>query len=305
MPARPVYDRIGGQYREGRREEPRIAAAILAALGGASPVVNVGAGPGSYEPRDRLVVAVEPSAVMVRPAPAGGGAAAVRAQAEALPFGDGTFGAAMAVLTVHHWTDRARGLAEMRRVADGPVVLFVCDPRRPAWWLHHYFPASRRLEARRETPLDELARLLGRPLEVIPVPVPADCADGFNGAYWRRPRAYLDPRVWRPMSALALIPDADREEGMHRLRADLDSGEWHRRWGHLLGLDELDLGYRVVVAAPDRYPAAPALSGGTTWPGSATTTRPRQRTRRSVRFRETGSGNGARRYDVTSGRCPG
>ncbi len=257
MPARPVYDRIGGQYREGRREEPRIAAAILAALGGASPVVNVGAGPGSYEPRDRLVVAVEPSAVMVGQRPPGA-APAVRAQAEALPFGDGTFGAAMAVLTVHHWTDRARGLAEMRRVADGPVVLFVRDPRRPAWWLHHYFPVSRRLEARRETPLDELARLLGRPLEVIPVPVPADCADGFNGAYWRRPRAYLDPRVWRPMSALALIPDADREEGMHRLRADLDSGEWHRRWGHLLGLDELDLGYRVVVAAPDRYPAAPS-----------------------------------------------
>jgi SAM-dependent methyltransferase len=297
VPARPVYDRIGGQYREGRREEPRIAAAILAALSGASPVVNVGAGPGSYEPRDRLVVAVEPSAVMVGQRPPGA-APAVRAHAEALPFGDGTFGAAMAVLTVHHWTDRARGLAEMRRVTDGPVVLFVCDPRRPAWWLHHYFPASGRLEARRETPLDQLARLLGRPLEVIPVPIPADCADGFNGAYWRRPGAYLDPRVWRPMSALALIPDADREEGMHRLRADLDSGEWHRRWGHLLGLDELDLGYRVVVAAT-------ALSGGTTWPGLPMTTRPRRRTRRSVRCRATGSRNGARRYGVTSGRCPG
>jgi SAM-dependent methyltransferase len=247
----PVYDRIGGQYRAGRREEPRIAAAIRTALGGASPVLNVGAGAGSYEPRDRLVVAVEPSAVMAGQRPAGT-APAVRAQAEALPFGDRTFGAAMAVLTVHHWGDRARGLAEMRRVADGPVVLFVRDPRAvPAWWLHHYFPATRRLEERRETPLDQLAGLLGRPLVVIPVPIPADCADGFNAAYWRRPRAYLDPGVWRPMSALALIPDADREEGMHRLRADLDSGEWLRQWGHLLALDELDLGYRVVVAAPD------------------------------------------------------
>jgi SAM-dependent methyltransferase len=254
----PLYDRIGGQYRQGRREEPRIAAAILAALGGASPVVNVGAGAGSYEPQDRLVVAVEPSAVMVRQRPPGA-ARAVRAHAEALPFGEKKFGAAMAVLTVHHWTDRARGLAELRRVADGPVVLFVRDPRAvPAWWLHHYFPASRRLEARRETPLDQLARLLGLALEVIPVPVPAHCADGFNGAYWRRPRAYLDPRVWRPMSALALIPEADREEGMHRLRADLDRGEWHRRWGHLLTLDELDLGYRVVVAAPDRPPGSTA-----------------------------------------------
>jgi len=250
--AQPVYDRIGGEYREGRREEPKIAAAILAALGGASPVVNVGAGTGSYEPRDRLVVAVEPSAVMVGQRPAGA-ASAVRAQAEALPFGDGTFGAAMAVLTVHHWGDRARGLAELRRVTDGPVVLFVCDPRaRPGWWLHHYFPAARRLEQRRETPLDQLAQLLGLPLEVTPVPIPAECAYGFNAAYWRRPRAYLDPAVWRPMSALALIPDADREDGMRRLRADLDSGKWHRRWGHLLALNELDLGYRLVVAVPDR-----------------------------------------------------
>ena len=247
MPVPLVYDRIGGQYREGRREDPRIAAAILAALGSASPVVNVGAGAGSYEPRDRVVVAVEPSAVMAAQRPPGA-APAVRAKAEALPFGDGTFGAAMGVLTVHHWGDRARGLAEMRRVASDSVVLFVRDPRTPAWWLHHYFPATRRLEASRETPLDQLARLLGQPLEVIPVPIPADCTDGFNAAYWRRPDAYLDPGVWRPMSALALIPDAEREEGMRRLRTDLDSGEWHRQWGHLLALDELDLGYRVVVA---------------------------------------------------------
>jgi len=246
----PVYDRIGGRYREARQEEPRIAAAILAALGDASPVANVGGGAGSYEPRDRLVVAVEPSAVMLAQRPPGA-APAVRASAEALPFSDGSFGAAMGVLTVHHWRDRARGLSEMRRVARGPVVLFVRDPRAvPSWWLHHYFPASKRLEANRETPLDQLASLLGLPLDVIPVPIPAGCTDGFNAAYWCRPRAYLDQHVWRPMSALALIPDADRERGMRRLRADLSSGEWHRRWGHLLALDELDLGYRVVVARP-------------------------------------------------------
>jgi SAM-dependent methyltransferase len=244
----PVYDRIGGRYREGRREDPRIAAAILAALGDAAPVVNVGAGAGSYEPRDRPIVAVEPSAVMLAqrsPHSAPG----IRARAEALPFSDGSFGAAMGVLTVHHWSDRARGLAEMRRVARGPVVLFTRDPRAvPSWWLHDYFPATRRLEASRETPLDQLASLLGRPLDVIAVPIPADCTDGFNAAYWNRPHAYLDPQVWRPMSALALIPDADRERGLRRLRTDLDSGDWHRRWGHLLALDALDLGYRVVVA---------------------------------------------------------
>jgi hypothetical protein len=124
------------------------------------------------------------------------------------------------------------------------------DPRTPAWWLHHYFPATARLEAARETPLSQLAELLGCRLDITPVPIPADCVDGFNAAYWRRPAAYLDPEIWQPMSALALIPAADRAEGQRRLRADLDSGEWNRRWGHLLDLGELDLGYRVVTAWP-------------------------------------------------------
>jgi SAM-dependent methyltransferase len=194
-------------------------------------VVNVGAGAGSYEPRDRRLVAAEPSAVMLAQRPPDA-APAVQARAEALPFGGGAFGAAMAVLTVHHWNDRARGLAEMRRVARGPVVLFVRDPRAvPSWWLHYYFPATRRLVASRETPLDELASLLDRPLDVIPVPIPADCADGFEAAYWRRPDAYLDPQVWRPMSALALIPDADRECGCPSCEVtDTDSGSAGSRW---------------------------------------------------------------------------
>jgi SAM-dependent methyltransferase len=248
-PEAPVYDRIGRQYRRGRRPDPRIAAPIWAALGDAPSVLNVGAGTGSYEPTDRPVVAVEPSAVMLTQRPAR--PAAVRAIAEKLPFGAGAFGAAMGVLTVHHWSDRARGLAELRRVTRGPVVLFTRDPRAvPWWWLHHYFPATARLEASRETPVEELAQLLGARLDVTPVPIPADCTDGFNAAYWRRPAAYLDPEIWRPMSALALIPAADRQAGMRRLRDDLDSGEWHRRWGQLLALDELDLGYRVVATRP-------------------------------------------------------
>jgi SAM-dependent methyltransferase len=243
----PVYDRIGGQYRRGRQEDPRIAISLQAALGAATPVLNVGAGSGSYEPRDRQVVAVEPSAVMLAQRPPGS-PPSVQAVAEALPFADDVFGAAMGVLTVHHWTDRARGLAEMRRVADGRVVLFVRDPYAvPTWWLYHYFPATARLEASRETPLGQIAELLGTDLAVTPVPIPADCADGFNAAYWRRPWAYLSPEIWRPMSALAMIPDADRNDGMRRLRADLGSGEWHRHWGHLLTMEELDLGYRVVV----------------------------------------------------------
>jgi SAM-dependent methyltransferase len=249
-PPAPVYDRIGEQYHRGRREDPRIAARIWAALGDASPVLNVGAGSGSYEPRDRPVASVEPSSVMLAQR-SPDAAPAVRATAEALPFRDNAFGAAMGVLTVHHWRDRARGLAEMRRVARGPVVLFTRDPRPvPSWWLHHYFPATARLEASRATPTEALAEMLGGRLEVTPVPIPADCTDGFNAAYWRRPRAYLDPEVWRPMSALALIGEADRGQGIRRLEADLDSGEWDRRWGHLLALDELDLGYQVITVRP-------------------------------------------------------
>jgi SAM-dependent methyltransferase len=241
----PVYDRIGARYATGRRTDPRIAAAIWAALGGARTVLNVGAGSGSYEPPGRRVVAAEPSPVMLAQRPHGA-APAVRAVAESLPFRDGAFDAAMGVLTMHHWADQDRGLAEMRRVA-GRVVLFLCDPqRRPSWWLGEYFPATARLEAARETRLTEVARVLG-PLEVIPVPLPGGCADGFNGAYWRRPRDILDPAVWRPMSALSMIGEADRAAGMRRLRADLDSGAWDRRWGHLLGMAELDLGYSVVV----------------------------------------------------------
>jgi SAM-dependent methyltransferase len=245
-----VYDRIGARYSAGRQTDPRIGAAVWAALGDASPVLNVGAGAGSYEPADRPVVALEPSGVMLSQRPAGA-APAVCAVAEALPFRDDAFGAAMGVLTVHHWRDRASGLAEMRRVARGPVVLFLRDGgNKPFWWLHHYFPATARLEASRETSAAEVARLLGARLEVIRVPIPADCADGFNAAYWRRPAAYLDPEIWRRMSALALIPAADRADGMRRLRADLDSGEWVRRFGHLLKLDELDLGYKVVASWP-------------------------------------------------------
>ena len=246
----PVYDRIGERYGQARRQDPRIARAIWSALGTAAPVVNVGAGGGSYEPEDRRVVAVEPSAVMIVQRPPSA-APAIQAVAEQLPFPDKSFGAAMGVLTVHHWSNRAHGLAELKRVSRGPIVLFTRDPRAVrAWWLHDYFPATARLEASRETPIPQLEELLGCPVDVIKVPIPADCTDGFNAAYWRRPEAYLDPAVWRPMSAIALIPDADRTEGMRRLEHDLANGDWHRRWGHLLERNELDLGYRVLIARP-------------------------------------------------------
>lgn len=179
-----------------------------------------------------------------------GAAPCVRATAEALPFRDEGFGAAMSVLSLHHWGDKAKGLAEMRRVSRGPVVLFGGTDRKlnTSWWLHDYFPATRALVWQRTYPAERVAAALG-PVTLVPVPIPADCVDGFEAAYWRRPAAILDPAVWRATSALSLIGDADRGAGMARLAGDLASGAWRRRYGHLLDLDELDLGYRVIVAA--------------------------------------------------------
>jgi hypothetical protein len=156
----------------------------------------------------------------------------------------------MSVLSLHHWTDKSRGLAEMRRVTRGPVVLFGGNDRdlNTSWWLHDYFPATRKLVFERSYPPERIAEALG-PVTLIPVPIPADCTDGFEAAYWRRPAAILDPAVWRATSALSLISDAERTAGMARLEADLASSEWRGKYGHLLELDELDLGYRVVIAA--------------------------------------------------------
>ncbi|HLK00757.1 MAG TPA: class I SAM-dependent methyltransferase [Streptosporangiaceae bacterium] len=243
-----VYDTIGTGYATARRADPRIAARLLDALGDAGTVLDVGAGTGSYEPRDRHVAAVEPSQVMLAQRPAEA-APAVRAAAEALPFRDDAFDAAMAVLTVHHWSDKHRGLTEVRRVTRGRIVMFTGFVRElnTSWWLHDYFPAMRGLVGGRVVPPETYAAVLG-PGEVIPVPIPADCTDGFEAAYWRRPEAVLDPARWQASSAFTMIGDADRAEGMARLAADLDSREWHRRYGHLLDLDELDLGYRILIA---------------------------------------------------------
>jgi SAM-dependent methyltransferase len=240
-----LYDAIGTGYAAHRRPDARIAARINAALGEARTVVNVGAGAGSYEPADRRVAAVEPSAVMVAQRPPGS-APAVRATADALPFPAASFDAALAVLTLHHWPDQARGLAELRRVARDRVVLLTWDPEGPAFWLvRDYFPEILDIDLPVFPPLERLAEVLG-PLTVEPVPVPADCTDGFLGAYWRRPHAYLDAGVRGAISVFARLRDVATP--LARLAADLDDGSWERRNGHLLTMQELDLGYRLVVA---------------------------------------------------------
>jgi SAM-dependent methyltransferase len=246
-----LYDSIGRGYARHRRADPRLAARIHAALGDARTVVNVGAGAGSYEPAGRRVVAAEPSAVMVRQR-APGSAPAVRASADALPFHDGAFDAAMAVLTLHHWPDWRRGLREMRRVARR-TVLFTWDPAAPGFWLvQDYFPAVLEVDRPVFPTFDEIAGVLG-PVDVQPVPIPADCTDGFLAAYWRRPEAYLDADLRGAISVFARIPDLATP--LARLAADLADGTWARRWGSLLEQTELDAGYRLVTAGPARVPS--------------------------------------------------
>jgi SAM-dependent methyltransferase len=243
------YDSIGRTYTATRATDPRIAARIWAALGDARTVVNVGAGTGSYEPPDREVTAVEPSAVMLAQRPPGA-APAVQASAEALPFDDDAFDAAMASLTLHHWSDWRAGCAELRRVARDRVVVFSWDPtyRGRMWLSAEYFETLSWQDVADFPSLPDQAAALHGEVEVVPIPW--DCRDGFFSAFWRRPEAYLDPGVRAGISTMA-----DREDqltdGLARLRADIDSGAWARRHADLLDLEELDLGYRLLVASLD------------------------------------------------------
>ena len=239
------YDTIGLDYARLRRPDPRIAARIATALKDAQSVLNVGAGAGSYEPRGRAVTAVEPSAAMNAQRPAHRPATVVQASAEALPFADDAFDAAMAVLTVHHWDDPRRGLMEMVRVSRGPVVVLTHDPAFRDVWLLDYLPALRDLDQGIMPGLDELtAWLPGARIE--PVAVPHDCRDGFLYAYWRRPAAYLDARVRAAMSPFHALGDGARD-GLDRLERDLADGTFSRRYRDVLQRDSLDVGYRLLV----------------------------------------------------------
>jgi SAM-dependent methyltransferase len=244
----PSYDLIGRSYDRHRHPDPRIAARIDAALAGAGSIVNVGAGTGSYEPAGRRVVAVEPSRVMIAQRPRGA-APVVCAVAEALPFADGSFDVATAILTVHHWTDFRQGLGEMRRVARRRVVVLTWDRERfheAFWFVRDYLPEVAHAE-RGLAALAEITAVLGA-CAVQAVPIPHDCTDGFFGAYWRRPEAYLDPETRAAISGLARVGEAVVRPAVARLAADLASGAWARRYGHLRASAEIDLGYRLVVA---------------------------------------------------------
>ncbi len=247
MSVRVDYERHGRTYAQHRRSDPRIAARIHAALGDARTVLNVGAGAGSYEPSDRWVLAVEPSATMRAQRPADA-APAIAGRAEALPFDDGAVDAAMACVTIHHWETPQRGLAELRRVARGPVVIFTFELDALPAWQHEFLREGVVKEQPRFPALDEIAAALGGRTRVERIPTPGDCMDGFFEAFWRRPEALLDPEVRSAQSVWALLEPHEEQRVVQRLADALDSGAWDAEHGHLREQDSFPGALRLVIS---------------------------------------------------------
>jgi SAM-dependent methyltransferase len=249
MPRRVDYEQLGPSYPRHRRADPRIAARIHAALGSARTVLNVGAGTGSYEPHDRWVLAVEPSAAMRarRPPEA---APAIVARAEALPLDDRSVDAAMACVTIHHWESPAAGLAELRRVARGAVVVFTFELASLPRWQREYLREGLVLEEPRFPSIADIAAALGGRTRVERMPTPSDCRDGFFEAFWNRPEALLDADVRASQSMWRLLDAGVEQRIVERLRGALESGAWDRQHGQLRAQRSFEGALRLVVSEP-------------------------------------------------------
>ncbi|MGO1053353.1 class I SAM-dependent methyltransferase [Crossiella sp. CA198] len=241
------YETHGSGYAQHRRTDPRIAELVHAALGDARTVVNVGAGAGSYEPLDRHVIAIEPAAAMRAQRPPRL-APAINGIAEELPLDDGSVDAAMATITVHQWSDPERGLRELRRVSRGRVVILTIDgPALAQGWFAEYAPEVVSVERGRYLPVERMAEILGG-ATITPVPVALDCVDGFTDAYYGRPERFLDPAVRRAQSGWGFVGPEAEARIVATLAADLESGDWDRRFGHLRTQPSYDSALRLVVA---------------------------------------------------------
>jgi SAM-dependent methyltransferase len=246
------YDAHGDGYAVQRRTDPRIAAYVHAALGDARTVLNVGAGAGSYEPTDRDVTAVEPSAAMRAQRPAQL-ATAIDATAETLPFNDRSFDAAMATITVHQWADTDKGLRELRRVSRGPVVILTFDgDALDLLWLAEYVPELITAERRRYPAISHISDILGGTVTVTPIPIPIDCVDGFTEAYYARPERFLDAAVRNSQSAWGFVDEGATARAMERLRTELASGAWDQKYGSLRTQPDFIGSLRLITASPAR-----------------------------------------------------
>lgn len=241
------YGVIGKGYVSYRKPDPHIADFIVRALGEARTVLNVGAGAGSYEPVDRQVTAVEPSASMRAQRPAHL-PVAIDSVAERLPFSDESFDASMTTFSVHQWSDLAAGLAEMRRVTRGPVLILSCDPQAlDRSWLNGYAPEMIAVEARRYPRMDVIADTLGQ-VDILPVPIPLTCTDGFSEAYYGRPERLLEPGARLANSAWSFVDAAIEQRFAETLGVDLACGAWDARYGALRTQPFFEGSLRLIVS---------------------------------------------------------
>lgn len=246
----PAFDYEGGGhfYSGVRRPDARIAKYIHSALGEAKTVLNVGAGAGSYEPLDRYIVALEPSEVMRRQRPKNV-VPALAATAENIPFDDGVFDAAMAILTVHHWKDRERNLREIRRVTRGPIVIMTFDPEAlTEFWMGDYAPELVEIERKRYGTISTITNVLGKNCEVIAIPVPKDCTDGFQVAFYARPEAFLEKEVRKSQSAWGFVSNEVESRIVNAIESDLKSGKWDKKYGYLRQRSSINCQLRLIIA---------------------------------------------------------
>lgn len=245
------YDALGQTYSGHRRTDPRIAAYVHTALGNAKTILNVGAGAGSYEPEDRYVVAVEPSSVMRAQRKANGKVPAFIGTADNLPFDDDSFDASMAMVTIHHWPDIRKGLQELRRVTIGQVLIMTFDPDAlDSFWNAQYFPELIEVEKARYPTIDFITDALGGNCAVQPIPIPLDCVDGFQEAFYGRPEAFLEKEVRLSQSAWGFLEDDIQEKLIKRLADDLASGAWDKQYGHFRTQPFFTCALRLIIAKP-------------------------------------------------------
>jgi SAM-dependent methyltransferase len=241
------YNAHGSDYSAYRRTDPRIAQYVHEALGEARTILNVGAGAGSYEPFDRYVVAIEPSSVM-RSQRSDKHVPALNGKAEALPFDDNAFDAVMAMVTVHHWLYMKKGLKELKRVSRKKVLVLSFDPEAlDNFWMAGYAPELIAVEKLRYPTIDFVIRALGGQAEVIDIPVPFDCTDGFQEAFFGRPEAFLDPQIRKSQSAWGFLEKGKEKEIVGRLKRSMESGEWDERYGHLRKQEEFTCALKLIV----------------------------------------------------------
>ena len=243
------YDTHGQKYSGQRKTDPRIAAFIHKALADSETVINIGAGSGSYEPEDKYLIAVEPSIIMRTQRIANGKIPAINAKADSLPFDDRSFDAAMAMVTVHHWPDIEKGISEIRRVTKKRFVIMTFDPDAlDDFWNVNYFPQLIEIERARYPSITRLQKALSAKTEVIKIPIPLDCVDGFQETYYGRPEAFLEKEVRMAQSAWGFLPADLEKKYLQNLSNDLQSGAWDKKFGHFRTQPNFTGALRLIVA---------------------------------------------------------